>query len=262
MSAVAASPSGSSPSAHRRFRLPFMVAFAAAAAGAGLGRAVTTTYLPVLLDRIANAPALIGAVMLVNAAAGFAIPLVVGIWSDRLRARGCSRTRPFVWGGSMVTGGASPRRARLVELLPGARAHRRDRLHRPQLHDDRTSRARAGALLARGPGEGDERAGARDAGRRPRRPRRRRRADGHLALGAVPPRGRPGAAAGAADPAARDRDAARRPRAEASPSHSATTSRSPAARASAASSSRSGSGCSATRRCPPSSCSTQSASSA
>jgi undecaprenyl-diphosphatase len=87
-------------------RLPFLVAFAAAAAGAGLGRAVTTTYLPVLLDRIADAPALIGAVMLVNAAAGFAVPLVVGVWSDRLRARGVSRTRPFVWGGSLVTGGA------------------------------------------------------------------------------------------------------------------------------------------------------------
>ena len=89
-----------------RFRLPFMVAFAAAAAGAGLGRAVTTTYLPVMLDRIADAPALIGAVMLVNAGAGFAVPLVVGVWSDRLRARGVSRTRPFVWGGSIVTGGA------------------------------------------------------------------------------------------------------------------------------------------------------------
>ena len=89
-----------------RRRLPYLVAFAAAAAGAGLGRAVTTTYLPVLLDRIADAPALIGVVMLVNAAAGFAVPLVVGIWSDRLRARGFTRTRPFIWGGSLVTAGA------------------------------------------------------------------------------------------------------------------------------------------------------------
>src|SRR5919106_7040023 len=86
-------------------RVPFLVAFAAAAAGAGLGRAVTTTYLPVLLDRIADAPALIGAVMLVNAAAGLAIPLVIGVWSDRRRARGGGRTRPFVWGGSLLTAG-------------------------------------------------------------------------------------------------------------------------------------------------------------
>jgi membrane-associated phospholipid phosphatase/predicted MFS family arabinose efflux permease len=86
-------------------RVPYLVAFAAAAAGAGLGRAVTTTYLPVLLDRIADAPALIGAVMLVNAAAGLAVPLVVGVWSDRLRARGIGRTKPFVWGGSLLTAG-------------------------------------------------------------------------------------------------------------------------------------------------------------
>ena len=90
----------------RVFRMPYLVAFAAAAAGAGLGRVVTTTYLPVLLDRIADAPALIGAVMLVNAAAGLAVPLVVGLWSDKLRARGVSRTRPFVWGGSLLTAGA------------------------------------------------------------------------------------------------------------------------------------------------------------
>ena len=86
-------------------RVPYLVAFASAAAGAGLARAVTTTYLPVLLDRIANAPALIGAVMLVNAAAGFGVPLVVGVWSDRLRARGTGRTRPFIWGGALVTAG-------------------------------------------------------------------------------------------------------------------------------------------------------------
>ena len=43
--------------------------------------------------------------MLVNAAAGFGVPLVVGVWSDRLRARGTGRTRPFVWGGALVTAG-------------------------------------------------------------------------------------------------------------------------------------------------------------
>ena len=102
MSALASAPARL---AVHRLRVPYLVAFAAAAAGAGLGRAVTTTYLPVLLDRIANAPALIGAVMLVNAAAGFAVPLVVGVWSDRRRARGGGRTRPFVWGGSLLTAG-------------------------------------------------------------------------------------------------------------------------------------------------------------
>jgi membrane-associated phospholipid phosphatase len=104
MSAVAVTAEHAGP-APRRSRLPFLVAFAAAAAGAGLGRAVTTTYLPVLLDRIADAPALIGAVMLVNAAAGLLVPLVVGLWSDRRRARGGGRTRPFVWGGSLLTAG-------------------------------------------------------------------------------------------------------------------------------------------------------------
>ena len=66
-----------------------LLAFAAAALGAGIGRAVTTTYLPLLLERIKDAPGLIGMVMLVNAFAGFGIPLVVGLWSDR-----CPGPRP------------------------------------------------------------------------------------------------------------------------------------------------------------------------
>ena len=65
-----------------------LLAFAAAALGAGIGRAVTTTYLPLLLERIKDAPGLIGMVMLVNAFAGFGIPLVVGLWSDRSPGRG------------------------------------------------------------------------------------------------------------------------------------------------------------------------------
>jgi dolichol-phosphate mannosyltransferase len=89
----------------RRLRTPFMVAFAAAALAAGLGRAVTTTYLPLLLERIDDAPGLIGMVMLVNAAAGMAVPLVTGIWSDRLRERGRGRRIPFIVGGSIVTAG-------------------------------------------------------------------------------------------------------------------------------------------------------------
>jgi dolichol-phosphate mannosyltransferase len=89
----------------RRLRMPFLVAFAAAALAAGLGRAVTTSYLPLLLERIDDAPGLIGMVMLVNAAAGMAVPLVTGLWSDRLQRSGRGRRMPFVIGGSIVTAG-------------------------------------------------------------------------------------------------------------------------------------------------------------
>jgi dolichol-phosphate mannosyltransferase len=77
-----------------------LVAFALAAVGAGAGRALTTTYLPVLLERIEDSPTLIGVVMMVNAIAGFGVPLVVGIWSDR---RG--RRLPFIVSGAVITGG-------------------------------------------------------------------------------------------------------------------------------------------------------------
>jgi membrane-associated phospholipid phosphatase/MFS family permease len=77
-----------------------LFAFSLAAVGAGAGRALTTTYLPVLLERINDAPSLIGAVMTVNAAAGFAVPIAVGVWSDR---RG--RRLPFIAGGAVVTAG-------------------------------------------------------------------------------------------------------------------------------------------------------------
>jgi dolichol-phosphate mannosyltransferase len=77
-----------------------LFAFSLAAVGAGAGRALTTTYLPVLLERINDAPSLIGAVMTVNALAGFAVPLAVGVWSDR---RG--RRLPFIAGGAVLTGG-------------------------------------------------------------------------------------------------------------------------------------------------------------
>jgi MFS family permease len=46
-------------------------------------RTVTSTYLPLLLADIREAPAVIGLVMMVNSAAGFAMPLLVGRWSDR-----------------------------------------------------------------------------------------------------------------------------------------------------------------------------------
>jgi membrane-associated phospholipid phosphatase/predicted MFS family arabinose efflux permease len=83
----------------------YLVAFAAAAVGAGLARAVTTTYLPVLLDRIDNAPGLIGLVMLVNAGAGLFVPLFVGYWSDRLARGGHARRLPFIVGGGLLTAG-------------------------------------------------------------------------------------------------------------------------------------------------------------
>ena len=74
--------------------------FAVAAVGAGAGRALTTTYLPVLLERIDDAPSLIGVVMMVNAITGFAVPIAVGIWSDK---RG--RRLPFIAGGAVMTAG-------------------------------------------------------------------------------------------------------------------------------------------------------------
>jgi membrane-associated phospholipid phosphatase/MFS family permease len=77
-----------------------LVAFSMAAVGAGAARALTTTYLPVLLERIEDAPSLIGVVMTVNAIAGFAVPIGVGIWSDR---RG--RRLPFIVGGAALTVG-------------------------------------------------------------------------------------------------------------------------------------------------------------
>jgi phosphodiesterase/alkaline phosphatase D-like protein/MFS family permease len=80
-----------------------LAAFSTAALGAGLGRALVTTYLPVLLEHIRDAPGLIGTVMLVNAVAGFLAPLWIGVWSDRLARRGQGRVIPFVLGGSVVT---------------------------------------------------------------------------------------------------------------------------------------------------------------
>jgi ABC-2 type transport system ATP-binding protein len=92
-----------------------LVAFSAAAVGAGLGRALVTTYLPVLLSRIRDAPELIGMVMLVNTFAGFAVPLLAGMWSDRLRTRR--------W---PIRDGPGARRRRRVD----ARRDHRARLHR------------------------------------------------------------------------------------------------------------------------------------
>jgi MFS family permease len=79
----------------------YLLVFAAAAVGAGLVRTVTTTYLPLLLADIREAPALIGLVMMVNSGAGFAVPLLVGLWSDRRHTRRHGR-RPFIAAGSLL----------------------------------------------------------------------------------------------------------------------------------------------------------------
>ena len=83
----------------------FLAAFGLAAAGVGAARALTTTFLPVLLDRIHHSPGLIGAVMLVNAAAGFLVPIVVGVWSDRRAPGRLGRRLPFLVGGAILTAG-------------------------------------------------------------------------------------------------------------------------------------------------------------
>jgi membrane-associated phospholipid phosphatase/MFS family permease len=88
-----------------RSGVAFFAAFGVAAVGVGAGRAITTSFLPVLLERIQDAPALIGAVMLVNAGAGLAVPLVVGVWSDRRRRGQLGRRVPFIVGGTLLTSG-------------------------------------------------------------------------------------------------------------------------------------------------------------
>jgi membrane-associated phospholipid phosphatase/MFS family permease len=82
-----------------------LFAFSLAAVGAGTARALTTSYLPVLLDRIDDAPTLIGAVMSVNAVSGFAVPLAVGLWSDRRESTGLGRRLPFMIGGGAIAAG-------------------------------------------------------------------------------------------------------------------------------------------------------------
>jgi MFS family permease len=63
---------------------------------------VTTAYLPVLLAEIREAPGLIGLIMLINSAAGFAVPLLVGLWSDRSHSPKYGRG-PFILGGSLLS---------------------------------------------------------------------------------------------------------------------------------------------------------------
>jgi MFS family permease len=82
--------------------LAYLLVFSAAAVGTGLVRTVTTTYLPLLLADIREAPALIGLVMMVNSAAGFVMPLLVGRWSDRRHTPQHGR-RPFLVVGSLLS---------------------------------------------------------------------------------------------------------------------------------------------------------------
>ncbi|MDQ3865650.1 MAG: MFS transporter [Actinomycetota bacterium] len=101
---LVASPSTNVSPAGRDARrgLAYLVSFGAAAVGAGLVRTVASTYLPLLLAEIREAPVLIGLVMLINSAAGFAVPLLVGRWSDRRHTPRHGR-RPFIVGGSLLT---------------------------------------------------------------------------------------------------------------------------------------------------------------
>ena len=87
----------------RRGATRFLAAFGMAALGVGAARAITTSYVPVLLDRIQHDPALIGTVMLVNAGAGFAVPLAVGVWTDRHSGGRLGPRLPFVLAGAALT---------------------------------------------------------------------------------------------------------------------------------------------------------------
>ena len=88
------------PHAARKTGLAFLSSFAAVAVGLGAARAATTSYVPVLLDEIANRPGLIGLAMLTNALAGFFVPLAVGVWADRHPGR-----LPLIVGGLAVSAG-------------------------------------------------------------------------------------------------------------------------------------------------------------
>ena len=98
-------PSTPAPEAARLGRPALLLVFSLAAVGAGTARALTTTYLPVLLERIDDAPSLIGVVMTVNAASGLLVPLAVGVWSDRRAGSGLGRRLPFMAGGAVLGAG-------------------------------------------------------------------------------------------------------------------------------------------------------------
>ncbi len=94
-------PPGVFPPSSQRKGFAYLAVFAVAAVGADLVRTVTTTYLPLLLADIREARGLIGVVMMVNSAAGFAVPLLVSRWSDRRHTARYGR-RPFIVGGALL----------------------------------------------------------------------------------------------------------------------------------------------------------------
>ena len=75
--------------------------FASAAIGAGLVRTVATTYLPVLLAEIRDAPGLIGAVMLVKLGGGLR-RTVARRTLERPRHTPTHGRRPFIAAGALL----------------------------------------------------------------------------------------------------------------------------------------------------------------
>ena len=119
--------------------------FATVAIALGAARAVTTTYVPVLLERIADRPGLIGAVMLVNAAAGFAVPLATGPLERPARHARAVHPRRL----DRRRGRARRDRARHGQLIPRPRARGRHGVRRPQRREHRAPGAGRGALQPR-----------------------------------------------------------------------------------------------------------------
>lgn len=82
-----------------------LATFGSAALGAGIGRAVLTAYLPLVLERIQDAPVLIGLVMASNPIAGILVPLVIGGPIDRSRRHGHDPARAVLLGGALLGSG-------------------------------------------------------------------------------------------------------------------------------------------------------------
>ena len=135
--------------------------------------------------------------MLVNALAGFAVPLAVGLWSDR-RAYGRLGARtPFILGGTLLTVGRTARdRTGHRQLLSLPRARRHGGLRRAQHDGHRPPGSRPGGLRRPASSRGHQRPGAGHAPRRARRAAARRRAGGVVGADALPRRGARPAAPG------------------------------------------------------------------
>ena len=116
-----------------------LVLFSLAAVGAGAGRALTTTYLPVLLERIEDAPSLIGAVMTVT-------------HSPALRSRSPSASGPTAAAAACPSSPAAPwsppaaswRWVSATAPPTSRSAGGGARLHRPERTDHRAPRDRCG----------------------------------------------------------------------------------------------------------------------